>query len=135
MAVWRERPKDQGSLGLKNSQTWNEVLLMKHIWNVAAKKDSLWVKWVNVESRSLWEVRIDSNSSWGWKTLLKLRDRVRQHIVFKERNMMLFQQSQRTEDTLFQLSVDSVKLKMMNFIVKNSADSRNVEKQWNKWFC
>ena len=43
------RPKDQGGLGLKNLQTWNEVLIMKHLWNVVAKKDTLWVKWINVE--------------------------------------------------------------------------------------
>ena len=37
-------PKDQGGLGIKNLQKWNEVLLVKHLWNLAAKKDSLWVK-------------------------------------------------------------------------------------------
>ncbi|GKB57414.1 RNA-directed DNA polymerase, eukaryota, reverse transcriptase zinc-binding domain protein [Tanacetum coccineum] len=41
------RPKDQGGLGLKNLQIWNKVLIMKHLWNVAAKKDTLWAKWIN----------------------------------------------------------------------------------------
>lgn len=37
-------PKDQGGLGLKDLYTWNEALLSKHVWNIAIKKDTLWVK-------------------------------------------------------------------------------------------
>ena len=43
------KPKDQGGLGIKDLQTWNEVLILKHLWNIAAKKDTTWVKWINVE--------------------------------------------------------------------------------------
>nr|GEY38434.1 RNA-directed DNA polymerase, eukaryota, reverse transcriptase zinc-binding domain protein [Tanacetum cinerariifolium] len=43
------RPKDEAGLGLKNLQIWNEVLIMKHLWNVSANTDTLWVKWINVE--------------------------------------------------------------------------------------
>ncbi|GKB18830.1 RNA-directed DNA polymerase, eukaryota, reverse transcriptase zinc-binding domain protein [Tanacetum coccineum] len=35
------RPKNQGGLGLKNLQTWNQALLAKNIWNIATKKDNL----------------------------------------------------------------------------------------------
>ncbi|GKE73265.1 hypothetical protein Tco_1535306 [Tanacetum coccineum] len=80
------KPKDQGGLGLKNLYIWNEVLLVKHLWNVAAKKDTLWVKWINVEKlkgRSIWDVQSDSNSSMGWKNILSLRDKVRKHIWWK----------------------------------------------------
>ncbi|GKA35886.1 RNA-directed DNA polymerase, eukaryota, reverse transcriptase zinc-binding domain protein [Tanacetum coccineum] len=83
------KPKDQGSLGLKNLFVWNEVLLVKHLWNVAAKKDTLWVRWINVErlkGRSVWEVSADSNSSMGRKNLLKLREKVRQHVLCKVGN-------------------------------------------------
>ncbi|GJS59198.1 RNA-directed DNA polymerase, eukaryota, reverse transcriptase zinc-binding domain protein [Tanacetum coccineum] len=41
------RPKDQGGLGLKSLHIWNQALLTKHVWNIATKKDSLWVKWVH----------------------------------------------------------------------------------------
>ncbi|GKC22137.1 RNA-directed DNA polymerase, eukaryota, reverse transcriptase zinc-binding domain protein [Tanacetum coccineum] len=77
------KPKDQGGLGLKDLHKWNETLLLKHLWNVATKKDTLWVKWINVEKlkgRNLWDVQIDSNSSPMWSTLLGMRDKVREHI-------------------------------------------------------
>ncbi|GJY83709.1 hypothetical protein Tco_0497085 [Tanacetum coccineum] len=77
------KPKDQGGLGLKDLHKWNETLLLKLLWNVAAKKDTLWVKWINVEKqkgRNLWDMQIDSNSSPMWKTFLGMRDKIRDHI-------------------------------------------------------
>ncbi|GJW13056.1 RNA-directed DNA polymerase, eukaryota, reverse transcriptase zinc-binding domain protein [Tanacetum coccineum] len=80
------KPKDQGGLGIKNLSVWNEVLMIKHLRNVAAKKDTLWVKWIIVEKikgRSIWEVQSDCNSSVGWKNILSLRDKAREHIWWK----------------------------------------------------
>ncbi|GJU20036.1 RNA-directed DNA polymerase, eukaryota, reverse transcriptase zinc-binding domain protein [Tanacetum coccineum] len=46
--VWKNvcKPKIHGGLGLKDLICWNKALLVKHIWNIANKKDTLWVKWV-----------------------------------------------------------------------------------------
>ncbi|GJS56143.1 RNA-directed DNA polymerase, eukaryota, reverse transcriptase zinc-binding domain protein, partial [Tanacetum coccineum] len=48
--AWKEvcRPKDEGGLGLKSLKVMNHALMVKHLWNIASKKDSLWVKWLNV---------------------------------------------------------------------------------------
>ncbi|GKC39248.1 RNA-directed DNA polymerase, eukaryota [Tanacetum coccineum] len=80
------KPKDQGGLGLKNLGIWNEVLMVKHLWNVASKKDTLWVKWISVEilkGWSIWEAQSESNCSVGWKNILSLRDKVKSHIWWK----------------------------------------------------
>ncbi|GKD83620.1 RNA-directed DNA polymerase, eukaryota, reverse transcriptase zinc-binding domain protein [Tanacetum coccineum] len=71
-------PKDQGGLGLKNLGVWNEVLMIKHLWNVAMKKDTLWVKWIYMErlkGRSIWEVQSDNKCTVGWKNILSLREK------------------------------------------------------------
>ncbi|GJY05634.1 RNA-directed DNA polymerase, eukaryota, reverse transcriptase zinc-binding domain protein, partial [Tanacetum coccineum] len=63
------KPKDQGGLGLKNLGVWNEVLMIKHLWNVATKKNTLWVKWIYVErlkGKSIWEIHSDSSSINVW---------------------------------------------------------------------
>ncbi|GJU50290.1 RNA-directed DNA polymerase, eukaryota, reverse transcriptase zinc-binding domain protein [Tanacetum coccineum] len=83
--AWKNicKPKDQGGLGLKNLQVWNKALLAKHVWNIATKKDTLWVKWVHsvkLRGRSIWEVSIDVNDSWGWKNLLNIRDIIRNNV-------------------------------------------------------
>ncbi|GJZ84342.1 hypothetical protein Tco_0649681 [Tanacetum coccineum] len=79
------KPKDQGGLGFKSLELWNKTLLVKYLWNVASKKESLWVKWINVvklKNRSVWDVAIDPKYSWGWKCILNLRNMVRDHIRF-----------------------------------------------------
>ncbi|GKC86017.1 hypothetical protein Tco_1141734, partial [Tanacetum coccineum] len=75
---------DQGGLGLKDSGLWNEALMYKHLWNIASNKESLWVKWVNevrLKGQSIWSIRLESNSSCGWKQILSLREKLRFHIV------------------------------------------------------
>nr|GEW03360.1 RNA-directed DNA polymerase, eukaryota [Tanacetum cinerariifolium] len=69
------KPKQCGGLGFKPIEKWNEVLMIKHMWNVASKKDSLWVRWVNIymlKGRNVREVPSDDNGSWEWKKLTVL---------------------------------------------------------------
>lgn len=78
--------KTQGGLGLRMLDTWNEALLIKNLWNIAANKKTLWVKWVNVvklKGMSVWNIQKDQQDSWMWKNLLDLRDKVKQNICKK----------------------------------------------------
>ncbi|GJZ39915.1 RNA-directed DNA polymerase, eukaryota, reverse transcriptase zinc-binding domain protein [Tanacetum coccineum] len=80
------RPKDQSGLGLKNLQIWNNALLAKHVWNIAIKKDSLWVKWahsVKLREKSIWDVKVNNEGSWGWKNLLEIRDQIKDNMIYK----------------------------------------------------
>ncbi|VFQ67774.1 unnamed protein product [Cuscuta campestris] len=54
------KPKTEGGLGLKDITSWNNTLLCKLLWNLAAKKDSLWVKWVH-------NIYIQGNDVWQWQ--------------------------------------------------------------------
>ncbi|GKC59662.1 RNA-directed DNA polymerase, eukaryota, reverse transcriptase zinc-binding domain protein, partial [Tanacetum coccineum] len=46
------KPKDQGGLGFKSLELWNKTLLVKHLWNITSRKESLWVKsWVGSHMR------------------------------------------------------------------------------------
>ena len=53
---------------------------------MACDKDSLCVKLVNnvnLKERSVWEINEDSNDSWGWRNLLKIREEVKEFCVMK----------------------------------------------------
>ncbi|GJW15675.1 hypothetical protein Tco_0019808, partial [Tanacetum coccineum] len=50
------RPKDQGGLGIKSS--------------------------LKMEKRSIWDVNIDKSDSWGWKSMLKIRDDIKNHVWY-----------------------------------------------------
>ena len=71
------------ALGLKPLEQWNRILMIKHLWNVASKKDSLWMKWVTMyrlKDRSIWEIPIDDKASRGWKKLLEFKEMVKPHV-------------------------------------------------------
>ncbi|GJY35773.1 RNA-directed DNA polymerase, eukaryota, reverse transcriptase zinc-binding domain protein [Tanacetum coccineum] len=81
-------PKDQGGLGLKDLQVWNQALLSKHVWNIAGLKESLWnvSMWFDnwseigplfqyITYRDIYDERLDrglkvsdmiDNSGWMW---------------------------------------------------------------------
>nr|GEZ31441.1 RNA-directed DNA polymerase, eukaryota, reverse transcriptase zinc-binding domain protein [Tanacetum cinerariifolium] len=42
--AWKRicKPKEQGGLGIKDLETWNDALLSKHVSNIASKKDTIW---------------------------------------------------------------------------------------------
>ncbi|GJX34584.1 RNA-directed DNA polymerase, eukaryota, reverse transcriptase zinc-binding domain protein [Tanacetum coccineum] len=76
-------PKSKGGLGIKKLGPWNEALLCKHLWNIIIKKESLWVKWVNVvklKGKSIWEVQCENNDSGTWKAILNLREKIRENV-------------------------------------------------------
>ena len=76
-------PKKEGGLGLRRVKDWNDATIMKHIWNVFYRKDSIWVAWVRevlLRQGSIWNARIPSRCSWSWRKILQLRDRVRPFI-------------------------------------------------------
>ncbi|GKG17101.1 hypothetical protein Tco_0362058, partial [Tanacetum coccineum] len=86
--AWKKlcMPKAKGGLGLKNLNLWNKVMITKHLWNIAADKDTLWVKWINtykLKGKSIWEVNEEVNDSWGWRNILRMRQDARMHMVMK----------------------------------------------------
>nr|GEV57413.1 RNA-directed DNA polymerase, eukaryota, reverse transcriptase zinc-binding domain protein [Tanacetum cinerariifolium] len=86
--AWKKicKPKSHGGLGMKDLEIWNKALLVKHIWNIACKKDTLWVKWIStvkLNGKNFWEVSVDTNDNWGWKFLLEIRDEISKHVWYK----------------------------------------------------
>ena len=62
LVAWKEvtLPKAEGGLGIKNIEAWNKALLSKTLWNIQAKKDSIWVQWVHhiyMNKRSFWDYK------------------------------------------------------------------------------
>lgn len=76
-------PKSEGGLGIKSLSTWNVALMTTHLWSIIIHKESFWVKWIHeyrLEDRSLWDVNITANASWGWRKILRIRNKVRPFI-------------------------------------------------------
>ena len=79
-------PKEEGGLRLRRIKDWNDATIMKHIWNLFYRKDSIWVAWVRevlFRQGSIWNARTPSRCSWSWQQILQLRDKVRPFIRHK----------------------------------------------------
>ena len=51
-------PKMEGGQGFKNLEAWNFALLSKNLWNIRAKKDTLWVRWIHqkyLQNSYIWD--------------------------------------------------------------------------------
>lgn len=68
LVAWSEvcLPKSEGGLGFRDIKCWNNALLAKSLWNIHAKKDTLWVRWVNhvyLRGASIWELSSKKDDS------------------------------------------------------------------------
>ncbi|GJV05062.1 putative reverse transcriptase domain-containing protein [Tanacetum coccineum] len=80
------RPKVEGGLGIRSLEDWNTALISKHIWNLITCKNSLWVKWIHMfklKGMRFWDILEKEGSSWSWKKILKVRGRIRDHIIHR----------------------------------------------------
>ena len=82
-------PKDSGGLSLCCVKDLNDANIMKHIWNLFYRKDSLLVAWVQrmyLKQGSLWCAKVPLQCSWSLQKIHQLRDRIRPHIKIKVGN-------------------------------------------------
>ena len=65
-------PKEEARLGFKILNDWNKATLLRHLWVVCKKADTLWVKWIHTyvikKLGAGWE------SSWTLKNIFKLQE-------------------------------------------------------------
>lgn len=69
-------PKKQGDLQVINLVTWSKACLLKLLWNLSCKKDTLWVKWIHAYYMPLEHILthpLPLNSSWIMKGIMKCR--------------------------------------------------------------
>ncbi|VFQ84375.1 unnamed protein product [Cuscuta campestris] len=78
------KPKTEGGLGLKGAKTWDNALLCKLLWNLAAKKDTLWVKWVHnvyIQGANIWQWQPKRRHSVFFKRIAYVRDLLLQKLA------------------------------------------------------
>ena len=73
-----------GGLGIKKIQEWNIAAIGKYVWAIGVKKDNLWIKWINelyIKNGNWWEYQPPTTSSWYWKKLCEVKDRLKRDIT------------------------------------------------------
>ncbi|GKD77238.1 RNA-directed DNA polymerase, eukaryota, reverse transcriptase zinc-binding domain protein [Tanacetum coccineum] len=83
--AWKDvcKPKSEGGLGLKSVHLWNKALMVKHLWYILNRKESVWVKWVNIyrlKGKSIWDIELKKGSPWiGMDSKAKVADLIDEH--------------------------------------------------------
>ncbi|KAL9688359.1 hypothetical protein QQ045_032780 [Rhodiola kirilowii] len=81
------KSKEQGGLGIKNVAVFKKALMLKQIWDLCLKKDSMWIRWLHMyffNSMNFWEVEEKAHHSWVIKNFLRLRQEAQSCIQFED---------------------------------------------------
>ncbi|CAA7031264.1 unnamed protein product [Microthlaspi erraticum] len=80
-------PKEEGGLGVKDIESWNNASVMKLLWMLFFRAGSIWVAWVRrryISSSSFWALNEKNYSfSWMFRKILKLRSTATQFLRIK----------------------------------------------------
>lgn len=69
--------KQYGGLGLRETRKWNDALLSKSFWNIHAKKDMFWCKWIHhfyIKQGTIWDISIRRDYPPFLKRLITIQD-------------------------------------------------------------
>lgn len=69
-------PKEEGGLGFRKLKEWNAAAMIRYIWAIASKADSLWIEWIHmfvIKSKCMWSMKVPASSSGTNKKIFKLR--------------------------------------------------------------
>ncbi|XP_062075600.1 uncharacterized protein LOC133779685 [Humulus lupulus] len=75
--------KIAGGLGFRRILEWNEAAIGKYVWDIAKKKDNLFVKWINsvyIANRSWWDYSCPPDCSWYWKRIVAVKERLKHKV-------------------------------------------------------
>lgn len=74
-------PISAGGYNLLNIRIWNRAAISKVYWDLAKKKDKMWMKWIHtyyIKSQSIMEMDIPQQASWMVKKIIEARGIIQQ---------------------------------------------------------
>ncbi|GAU21086.1 hypothetical protein TSUD_10030 [Trifolium subterraneum] len=86
--AWKSvcQPKRNGGLNLIDLEVWNHITLLKLLWNLCGKSESLWVKWIHayyIKNQQIMEAHVPDNASWIIKAIMQLLHDRAQSVVWR----------------------------------------------------
>lgn len=69
-------PKRKRGLGFSLLKDWNKASMMRHLWVLCLKADTLWIKWIHthvIKDQSLLRAKIPNEASWSIRKIFHPR--------------------------------------------------------------
>ncbi|XP_074299152.1 uncharacterized protein LOC141630190 [Silene latifolia] len=70
-------PKREGGIGIKEVLSWNRSQMMKWIWKLIHRPNSIWARWVYhyiLKGTDFWQTTTSISHSWYWNNVVKMKD-------------------------------------------------------------
>ncbi|XP_058776141.1 uncharacterized protein LOC131650448 [Vicia villosa] len=79
--VWKEvcKPKRKGGWNVLDLEEWNKIAMVKLLWDLVKKTDSMWVLWIHtyfIKGKDIWTIDKSMQNSWIVNNVLKAREKV-----------------------------------------------------------
>ncbi|XP_070057136.1 uncharacterized protein [Nicotiana tomentosiformis] len=129
LVAWNKvcTPKSIGGLNLVNLHLWNKVAIAKTCWDLAHKKDKIWIKRIHtyyIKRYQLEDITIPQQASWMVRKIFEARSTLdRISITFKEGKCYIRQ-------IYFQLLGDAPRVYWKSLIFKNEAKPKTKFIMW-----
>ncbi|XP_074302657.1 uncharacterized protein LOC141634341 [Silene latifolia] len=66
-----------GAIGIKEILSWNCAQMMKWVWKLLYRPQSIWSKWVHhyiLKGGDIWQATTSISHSWYWNNVVKMKD-------------------------------------------------------------
>uniref|UniRef100_A0A803QC53 Reverse transcriptase domain-containing protein n=1 Tax=Cannabis sativa TaxID=3483 RepID=A0A803QC53_CANSA len=83
LVAWENicQTKSEGGLGFRNIRNWNVAAMRRYVWDIASKKDCLFVKWIHnvyLKNVSWWDYEPPSDCCWSWRKIVGVKNKLKQ---------------------------------------------------------
>uniref|UniRef100_A0A803QNY4 Reverse transcriptase zinc-binding domain-containing protein n=1 Tax=Cannabis sativa TaxID=3483 RepID=A0A803QNY4_CANSA len=75
--------KSAGGLGFRNIKEWNVAAMGRYVWDIASKKDCLFVKWIHnvyLKNGNWWDYDPPMDCCWSWKKIVGVKNMLKQKV-------------------------------------------------------
>lgn len=106
------KKKAYGGLGVRDAILWNKGAIGKHVWAIANKNDSLFVKWINgvyIKGVDWWDYECPLNCSWYWKKVVAVKNEFKRKMAYHEFSQMPYTIKRGCEILQEEMTVEKVK--------------------------
>lgn len=70
-------PRSVGGLNMINIRVWNKAAITKLYWDLANKKDKLWIQWIHtyyIKGQQMEQVPAPKQASWMVRKIMEARN-------------------------------------------------------------
>lgn len=70
-------PKEEGGLGLRNITYWNKSCIIKLLWMLFFRTESVWVASIHqnvIQDKDFWSMKESQSHTWLFKQILRQRE-------------------------------------------------------------